>query len=388
MARVWICLLLAGCDFGAPGAGGDGGVDPGGDGSTPGMDAARLDASPITCNGAGYGADPFPVCLSATPTGAVTIDASVTINTDDCTTTIPGLTTGQKIAQMQNGAPMICVFAAGSILANGTITIRAQGSLPLGLLAHTSLTIRSNVTIDVSGASMGAAGNVAGCAGANGGNNGNGGGGGAGGSFGTSGGNGAAVMGAGAGSTAAPAVTPTFLRGGCAGGRGGNAGTSSGGDGGNGGGAVYLLAGVQLEIDGRINASGSGGLATTGGGRGGGGGGGSGGMIALWAGNQITVAPGAQIWANGGGGAAGSDGSDIGDGGGASTSPGARAPGGSANASGCTNGGDGANNGLAGADGGPGGDKSGGGGGGGVGWIENVGPGGAISPGQFSPAAR
>ncbi|HSK05431.1 MAG TPA: hypothetical protein VK932_29480 [Kofleriaceae bacterium] len=393
MMRAWGCVLLAGCSFSAPSTGGDGGddggVDPRDDART-GVDAA-VDAPPSSCSGVSYGAAPYTICLPAAPILPLMLTAlgTTTVDTDTCAFTSGITFSGQKVAQAQAGAPMLCVIAASSVSISGVVTIRAQGSLPLALLSHGDLTLGGAALIDVSGDSTGAAGNAAGCTVVNGGNDQDGGGGGAGGSFQTRGGNGAAVSGGGAGSTAAQAATPTFLRGGCAGGAGGNAGSSAGGLGGRGGGAVYLLARQRLQIDGKIDASGSGGRATTGDGRGGGGGGGSGGMIALWGGNSIAVGTGAEVWANGGGAAGGSDGdSNRGGAGGSSPDPGSSGRGGAAGASGATAGGNGAIGTATGAAGGVGADKSGGGGGGGVGWIENVGAGAALSPGMFSPPAR
>ncbi len=392
MMRAWGCVLLAGCGFSAPSAGGDGGLDPSDDAAVEaGVDAAG-DAPPSSCSGVSYGAAPYTICLPAQPTLPFLLTAlgTATVNTDTCAFTSGIIFTGQKVAQAQAGAPMICVIAASAISITGQVTVQAQGSLPLALLSHGDLTLGGAALVDVSGDSTGAAGNAVGCTVVGGGSNDGGGGGGAGGSFQTRGGDGTAVEDAGAGSTAAQAATPTFLRGGCPGGAGGNhTGAAAGGLGGRGGGAVYLLARMQLRIDGSINASGSGGLPTMENGRGGGGGGGSGGMIALWGGSSIAMGNGAQVWANGGGAAGGSDGdSNRGGPGGQSAAPGTPGRGGAQGASGATAGGNGAIGTETGAAGAENADKSGGGGGGGVGWIENVGPGAALSPGMFSPPAR
>ena len=132
------------------------------------------------------------------------------------------------------------------------------------------------------------------------------GGGGGGGSFGLVGGLGGSVNSNNAtrGTSGPIAQAPVEkLRGGCPGGNGGIAAAS--GKRGDGGGAVYLLAGGAITIQGRINASGAGGGGATGQ-KAGGGGGGSGGMIVL-AGASITTQTGVLIFANGGGGGGGSD---------------------------------------------------------------------------------
>jgi hypothetical protein len=135
------------------------------------------------------------------------------------------------------------------------------------------------------------------------------GGGGAGGTFITAGGNGGdADNGAalGGGAAAPTGTTPTTLRAGCDGGRGA-AGTTPAGVPGAGGGALYLLAGTAININGYINVSGGPGGSGVGGGSGGyhhgGSGGGSGGMIVLFA-PTITAAAGVAVLAAGGAGAA------------------------------------------------------------------------------------
>ncbi len=260
MVRLWACLLVAGCSFSSPKAGGDddGGGGDGGPRDAPADagDDAAVDA-PSACSGVSYGAAPYTVCLPAPPTSTLIFAAgTAVVDTDTCAFTSVLTFSGQKVAQAQAGAPMLCVIAASTVSITGTATVRAQGSLPLALLSHGNLTLGSSALVDVSGASSGAAGNAAGCTVVNGGNDSNGGGGGAGGSFQTRGGDGAAVDGGGAGSTASQAATPTFLRGGCAGGAGGTeTGKSAGGLGGRGGGAVYRLARIQLQIAGAIDAA-------------------------------------------------------------------------------------------------------------------------------------
>jgi hypothetical protein len=107
----------------------------------------------------------------------------------------------------------------------------------------------------------------------------------------------------GAGGIATAGAAPTGLRAGCRGGFGGSGGGGSTvGVGGRGGGAVYLIAGTEIQISGLVTAYGGGG----GGGdeKGGGAGGGSGGMIGLDA-PVVTVAASGAVAANGGGGGEG-----------------------------------------------------------------------------------
>lgn len=378
--RLASVVLLAGCSY-TP-RGGPGTTDaPTDDGMT--GDATDAPDAPIDATGFCLGAAPFTVCTMTPPMGNIGFNFTGTIDTDLCPS-IAGLA-AQKVPQA-NG-PMLCVLSGMTVSFNGG-TLTGQGSLPLALFASGDLTIQGGATIDVSGEAVGAGGSFAGCgvpaAGAD---DGNGGGGGAGGSFGTNGGNGTSVSGAGAGGTATAGAVPTFLRGGCNGGKGGDANGSIGGAGGRGGGAVYLLAGGTLTINGKLNASGSGGLATNVLGRGAGGGGGSGGMIAVFGAGGITIAGGAQLWANGGGGGGGSDGTgNEGGDGMQALNPNVNGLGGTQGASGATAGGNGAKATELGAAGGGGADKSGGGGGGGVGWIENV-SGGALANGSISPPA-
>ncbi|HEX3758682.1 MAG TPA: hypothetical protein VHW23_08240 [Kofleriaceae bacterium] len=273
------------------------------------------------------------VCLSATPTAAVTLNA--TINTGSvasgtgCTEIVP-----------QASGPSLCVIAGASIDIPSGVTVQgvalapsgstAAATSPLVLIATGSITIEG--TLDVSShfqatiggiPALGAGARTAtGClvAGADGqaGTGNSGGGGGAGGSFGgagAQGGTGGNNGNVGRGSPGA-ASPPTMLIGGCPGGKGGDGagappgGDSSGGPGGSGGGAVLLLAGDSISITGKVQASGAGG---SGGGpgfnsSGAGGGGGAGGMIGLEA-TRVTVT--GSVFANGGGGGGG--GGNVGD---------------------------------------------------------------------------
>jgi len=133
----------------------------------------------------------------------------------------------------------------------------------------------------------------------------------AGGSFQTIGGQGGRGDGNLAHAAPRPEPEPAFVRGGCRGGVGGNGSIASGGGAGASGGALYLVAGSELVIDGVLNASGeaagggAGGSAGTSGGAGGGGGG-SGGLIGIDA-PRVIIGSTATLVANGGpGGGAGS----------------------------------------------------------------------------------
>jgi hypothetical protein len=102
---------------------------------------------------------------------------------------------------------------------------------------------------------------------------------------------------------------PMTLRGGCPGGDSAVVDAGGAGHGGDGGGPIAIL-GAPIQINGNINASGSGGHGGLGGPSataqgGGGGGGGSGGMIVLDSPMKLSLGAKAKIWANGGGGAQG-----------------------------------------------------------------------------------
>lgn len=221
------------------------------------------------------------VCFFTPPEGAVTLDA-VAINTDSSPLCSKNVRSG----------PFACVIAGNSVWLHGTV--RAVGSRPLVVVATETLVVPSAATLDVAshrggiagaGASPTACGIPGSADGASGG---------AGGTLGGIGGAGGKDSNNNTYGTPAAPTPIVGLRGGCSGGRG-----ASGGSQGAGGGAVLLIA-SHLTIDGVINASGAGGLATS---PGGGGGGGSGGMIVL----DASVIDGAGIvFANGGGGAGGS----------------------------------------------------------------------------------
>jgi hypothetical protein len=242
-----------------------------------------------------FGTGLLHICLQATPIDPLAINSLTVINTD----------TSQMCEAVKSGGNY-CVLAGTTITISAKL--RAAGTRPLVLLASDSITITMpNGLVDVgshNGANpeTGAGGDPAACvAGAMPGTSG----GGAGGSFigkgGTGGGGGTSggVDGGGGGGAAAVVTEVTELRGGCAG-QDGDAGTK--GLKGHGGGAVFLVAGNKIDVQGGINAAGEGGgPGVTG--SAGGGGGGAGGMIGF---DAPMIAASGLILASGGGGGEGS----------------------------------------------------------------------------------
>jgi hypothetical protein len=253
-----------------------------------------LDVDPDGADDSGDGANCFGsflnICLETVPTAPLTISTASAIETDSplCARTISG------------GADY-CVIAATNITI--AAPLRGTGTRPLVLFARD--TIVTTALIDVashrSGSSrgVGAGGNPSVCAVAappqRGGGH-------AGGSFvGVGGSGGVGSNGAVPGSPAAAVPSVTTLRGGCS---GQNAG--AGDQGGDGGGAVFLIAGKRIDVQGGVNASGGGALGSAGGSQGGYGGG-AGGMIGFEA---PTITSGGLLLASGGGGGGGSNGPD------------------------------------------------------------------------------
>lgn len=217
------------------------------------------------------------ICVASTPTMPFTVSTASNIDTDSplCASTI-------------SGATNYCVIAATNITIGATL--RATGKKPLVLIAADS--IITTGLIDVRG---GAGSNPSVCAA---GTPRVGGGGHAGGSFVGLGGAGGFGSDGGAGGMPAASVTDvTEVRGGCS---GQNSGSSIAA--GVGGGAVFLLAGSRIDIQGGINASGLGGGAGDGP-SGGGSGGGAGGMIGFEA--PIITCNSLLLAAGGGGGGGG-----------------------------------------------------------------------------------
>lgn len=202
---------------------------------------------------------------------------------------------------LSQGQPDACIVAFTHVesCSIGGDLVRVVGHRPLVLVATDSLET-GGLLVDSENGLRAPGANPAACAAGK-----SLAGGGAGGSFMTKGGSGGDGA-VGAGNLGAPAVVgaPTRLRGGCPG---------DGADDvrGNGGGAIYLLAGNTIRINGPINVSGAGGAGGDVGG-GGGAGGGAGGMIVLVAPTVIVSDGSAQrsggsplLYAAGGGGGAG-----------------------------------------------------------------------------------
>jgi hypothetical protein len=365
-------LLLAACKFSTsltPGDGDNTGGEP--------LIDAPPDSPPDAFDEKCFGSGAFYLCLSAVPTGSVSLDGQ-TILTTPCNN-------NTELVSMLGGVP-VCVIAANQISLAGGQTAGIVGNKPLVLVAVTSILINGVLDVSSVRGNTGPNANPAVCnnTGINGAMNIAGGGGGAGGSFGSIGGAGGTGGGGGGGMPTAPVAKPvTVLRGGCAGGTGatGTAGTAA--IGGPGGGAVYLVSRGTLTIGGTINASGGGGEGAPDN-KIGGGGGGSGGMIVLDA-MSLVINANARIVANGAGGAAGAgnvgaaeDGREP-----ITTTPLVPALGGPTNTGGAVPGGNGAAGPTAATAGMPNA-NGGGGGGGGVG-IVRVLRGGTIPAAQVSP---
>jgi hypothetical protein len=254
-----------------------------------------------------YGHDVPPyleTCLSR-DAATLTVPSRYTVSmpttfttTSECTPANGAYTILQKLV-----GPAVCVKVADDIEITSTGSLSARGGPVLLLLARNDITIDG--TIDVSGSPLSPPAGTVNCPAGPGGDGPGGGSGGGGGSFATSGGTGGFGADNATRGTSTPIVTPiNTVRGGCTGGLGGAPVSIVGG---KGGGAIYLLAGHDIVINGHIDASGAGGAGggSVSGAGGGGGGGGAGGMIVLEAKHAIAVAPTAEIFALGGGGGGG-----------------------------------------------------------------------------------
>jgi len=355
------------------------------------------------------------VCLTRTPTAAVTLSGGTPINS---ASVAPG---GCTEIQPQPSGPSLCIIAGTTITLPASTTFRvfgvnpagttAPGTNPIVLFATQSISIQGTLDVAshvgdvIAGMPVLGAGarSAIGCAAINlDGTQGRpvnadrsfGGGGAAGGSFGSLGG--AGGFGGNSNQVAhgnpVAGTIPALLVGGCPGGNGGDGdGTGGGGGiGGGGGGAVYLLAGNSITIAGKVNASGAGGGKGTAGmfSSGAGGGGGSGGMIILDA-PAITVLATGTLFANGGGGVSG-NGSTENDAGSPGADPSVAATA-AAGASGTNGGGAGGNGSLgaapasAGKNGSNQPEAAGGGGGGGAGTIRVFGVPASSVTGAISP---
>lgn len=248
-----------------------------------------------------FGSGAYAILLTAGAMGTVTFTGAP-LDTDATMLCLP------TQVWVNTNQPDACFVVAANITVGSTSLLQVTGSRPLVLLASDKITIAG--TLDVAshlGAATGGPGtpDPACTAGTAPGTDSSGGGGGAGGTFIGKGGNGGGGNGANNGGAAAnaPITSPMYLRAGCSGQNGAAGG--GGGEGGHGGGAVYLIAGNEINLSGgRVNASGAAG--STGSTRGGGGGGGSGGMIVLAA-TTITTDDNTIMIANGGGGAGGAN---------------------------------------------------------------------------------
>lgn len=298
-------------DLGGPSAGQCvGGQSPVDGGDTP--DGNLSDAGPFC-----YGNPPYnPICFAAPPTGLVDVSKQTTFDT----VSLKGTGTMLTCVTPSSGGDGDCVIAADTITINAPL--RATGVRPLVLVAADSISVAMAMSIDVGShrmpaESLGAGFDPDGCnAGTPPTTSGGTSGGGAGGSFIGAGGDGGSGAGGGTGGIhgTVPGIG-TILGGGCPGqdGAGGGKGAR-----GHGGGAVLLIAGNMITVDGTIEAGGEGGAGAFGN-FSGGGGGGAGGMIGLYA-SSIIVNPTAILIANGGGGGEGSTSNTAGMAGADSTS--------------------------------------------------------------------
>ena len=362
-----ILVLVSGCNaiFGIddPASQADASAE---DSAQPGIDAGLC-----------WGTDPR-ICLQQVPAAPFTITTPTLFDTD-----------GSECVATDSA---FCAIAGTDVSIAAGATLQVTGSKPLVIIAFGTLAITG--TLDVAshanprtsgpGATTAPCNGFAGVPSSRGG--------GAGGSFGGAGGAGAGAINptTGNGGTPGPAITSPMFRAGCAGQDSGQPGTLTG-RGGFGGGAVYLIAGSTIDVDGAVDASGAGGFGgecrgdcvNSLGSASGGGGGGSGGMILLEA---PAIAITGRVFADGGGGGEGSSRSSNGLIGGESTGAGAPLGGDNANAD-FNGGGGGAGTHATIAQGGiaaPGDDPGGGGGGGGgAGVIRargTVSGGGVVSP--------
>jgi hypothetical protein len=325
-----------------------------------------------------YGAGLAPICLTAAPSGTVTLDTAFD------TTACPG-----EVVTQTSG-PELCVIAATQISVSATVAV--TGARPLMLLATDSIAIPGSLDVSSrrSPARVGAGANFSDCgAGTLPTNTSGGAGGGAGGTFGTRGANGGDGAPLGAvvnnnGTSPALMLPLTFVRGGCKAEDGGDSGANQGGLGGASGGAVYLFAGTAIDVQGSIFASGAGAAASAL--HAGGGGGGAGGLIGLEAPTINITGILAANGANGSGGG-GSTGSSIAGSDGATTAFSTQPPAASGGATGGGGGGRGATGAALQSIGGTGSTAvagtAGGGGGGGFGVIYVKG---AFTGTQVSPA--
>jgi hypothetical protein len=329
---LWPLLGAAGCAFNPSGAAGDDDgimVDgsPGGADSGGGQDGGRPDGGGGRDGGGGceqllpFIPSNFSPCDLGPLEGAIVLDQTggpYVLDTESGRLTRPDATSvildGEVIDQL--GAPDIFAVATTSFIVAAQVELDVNGSRALAVVSTGDIAVDGVIDVGAAGDDSGPGGDDDGaCAGGRGdigqlrdqGGAQFAGTGGGGGGFAAAGGEGAGVEDAddpapvGGGSPGGSAdLTP--LRGGCAGGAGAVGGVN-GGAGGGGGGALQLVAGDALTVDGVITARGAGGAgidsAVNGGG---GGGGGSGGGLLLEA---TTLEVNGAVTANGGGGGEG-----------------------------------------------------------------------------------
>lgn len=259
------------------------------------------------------------------------------------------------------GYSNVCVVIGNDVMVPATVTIAANGSRPLIIVATGNLEIQGELDLlSLLGGTPAAGANPGACMppmmpqGS---------GGGAGGSFGHPGGTGGPRQGALPAQPGPASPSPhAMIRGGCPGGTGLGSGGEREGGGGNGGGAVHLLAGTELKVLGLVHAGGAGGDSCGSFPNCGGGGGGSGGFIGLDA--PVISIQGGRLIATGGAGAEGTGLAGNGNVGENSPASGAAARGGAGGSSTSGDGGDGGAT-MAGTNGLNGSNQAGGGGGGG-----------------------
>ncbi|HEX3765424.1 MAG TPA: hypothetical protein VHW23_42305 [Kofleriaceae bacterium] len=266
----------------------------------------------------------IPICFpaSALPTMARTLGAF------DIDTDMVG--SGALCDQNNDQKARYCVVTGARITLPVDMTLTAHGDKPLVLLSTGAVELQGTIDVSshVTGARLRGAGadpnDSQACAFAMPATVARAGGGGAGASLGTQGGAGgnpaAQVAGGGLPGNKLAAV-PSAVRGGCRGGDG-TANVGSPAAGGDGGGAIAVIATLQIHLDGAtINASGGGGAGATRLAVNGGGGGGSGGMIVFDSPQPVVFGANSKLWANGGSGGQGSTATIDGAGGGESSSP-------------------------------------------------------------------
>jgi hypothetical protein len=338
---------------------------------------ANLDATPADAGTICFG-EIVPICF---PTSKVPAAAKVLPMVEEIDTDMTD--SGSLCNQDHDQRTKYCVVAAAGLTLPAGATLTAHGDKPLVLLSTAAMDLSGDIDVGSHRAglrgpganptetgacsfTMAPVGPTMG-------------GGGYGGSLGTPGGGGgnAATQTTGGGLAGSKLDTfPTELRGGCKGGDGSKI-VDPLAVGGDGGGAIALVAAMQIHVDAMINASGGGGQGGLAIASNGGGGGGSGGMIVFDSSVPLTFGARVKLWANGGGGAQGSS-ALLGGNGGESTDPMQAAPGGSGSGTGGAGG-----SGSLGSDSGAGGTTTtvggGGGGGGGGGFIH--------APGFTDPAS-